>query len=90
MNIKELQNLTVKQLQAKATELGISEYIGLKSETAAAQTAIWVGSFLFTASNISFPVTTFLTLISLSYFSFVGPDIRVVLIPKRLNSKAIS
>ena len=30
MNIKELQSLTVKQLQAKATELGISEYIGLK------------------------------------------------------------
>tara|TARA_B100000131_G_scaffold136136_1_gene132728 strand:+ start:19 stop:1266 length:1248 start_codon:yes stop_codon:yes gene_type:complete len=32
MNIKELQNLTVKQLQAKATELGISEYIGLKKQ----------------------------------------------------------
>ena len=32
MNIKELQNLTVKQLQKKATELGISEYIGLKKQ----------------------------------------------------------
>ena len=32
MNIKELQNLTVKQLQAKATKLGISEYIGLKKQ----------------------------------------------------------
>tara|TARA_B100000945_G_scaffold156961_1_gene125955 strand:+ start:2137 stop:3384 length:1248 start_codon:yes stop_codon:yes gene_type:complete len=32
MNIKELQNLTVKKLQAKATELGISEYIGLKKQ----------------------------------------------------------
>ena len=32
MNIKELQNLTVKQLQAKATELKISEYIGLKKQ----------------------------------------------------------
>ncbi len=32
MNIRELQNLTVKQLQAKATELGISEYIGLKKQ----------------------------------------------------------
>ena len=32
MNIKELQNLTVKQLQSKATELGISEYIGLKKQ----------------------------------------------------------
>jgi transcription termination factor Rho len=32
MNIKELQNLTVKQLQNKATELGISEYIGLKKQ----------------------------------------------------------
>ena len=32
MNIKELQSLTVKQLQAKATELGISEYIGLKKQ----------------------------------------------------------
>ena len=32
MNIKELQNLTVKQLQTKATELGISEYIGLKKQ----------------------------------------------------------
>ena len=32
MNIKELQNLTVKQLQKKATELGNSEYIGLKKQ----------------------------------------------------------
>tara|TARA_A100001011_G_scaffold356994_1_gene401490 strand:+ start:15927 stop:17174 length:1248 start_codon:yes stop_codon:yes gene_type:complete len=32
MNIKELQNLTVKKLQSKATELGISEYIGLKKQ----------------------------------------------------------
>jgi len=32
MNIKELQNLTVKQLQKKATDLGISEYIGLKKQ----------------------------------------------------------
>ena len=32
MNIKELQNLTVKQLQAKATKLGVSEYIGLKKQ----------------------------------------------------------
>ena len=32
MNIKELQSLTVKQLQAKATKLGISEYIGLKKQ----------------------------------------------------------
>ena len=32
MNIKELQNLTVKKLQEKATELGISEYIGLKKQ----------------------------------------------------------
>ena len=32
MNIRELQNLTVKKLQAKATELGISEYIGLKKQ----------------------------------------------------------
>jgi len=32
MNIKELQNLTVKQLQKKATELDISEYIGLKKQ----------------------------------------------------------
>ena len=32
MNIKELQSLTVKQLQKKATELGISEYIGLKKQ----------------------------------------------------------
>tara|TARA_B100002052_G_scaffold299187_1_gene336198 strand:+ start:657 stop:1904 length:1248 start_codon:yes stop_codon:yes gene_type:complete len=32
MNIKELQNLTVKQLQAKATELGIKEYSGLKKQ----------------------------------------------------------
>ena len=32
MNIKELQNLTVKQLQKKATELGISEYIALKKQ----------------------------------------------------------
>ena len=32
MNIKELQNLTVKQLQQKATKLGISEYIGLKKQ----------------------------------------------------------
>ena len=32
MNIKELQNLTVKKLQAKATKLGISEYIGLKKQ----------------------------------------------------------
>jgi len=32
MNIKELQNLTVKKLQDKATELGISEYIGLKKQ----------------------------------------------------------
>ena len=32
MNIKELQNLTVKKLQAKATQLGISEYIGLKKQ----------------------------------------------------------
>ena len=30
MNIKELQNLTVKQLQEKATKLGVSEDIGLK------------------------------------------------------------
>ncbi|MBS83488.1 MAG: transcription termination factor Rho [Gammaproteobacteria bacterium] len=32
MNIKELQSLTVKQLQTKATKLGISEYIGLKKQ----------------------------------------------------------
>ena len=32
MNIKELQNLTVKQLQEKATKLGVSEYIGLKKQ----------------------------------------------------------
>ena len=32
MNIKELQNLTVKQLQAKATKIGVSEYIGLKKQ----------------------------------------------------------
>jgi len=32
MNIKELQNLTVKKLQEKATELGVSEYIGLKKQ----------------------------------------------------------
>ena len=32
MNIKELQNLTVKQLQAKATELGTKEYTGLKKQ----------------------------------------------------------
>ena len=32
MNIKELQSLTVKKLQSKATELGISEYIGLKKQ----------------------------------------------------------
>ena len=32
MNIKELQNLTVKQLQKKATQLGNSEYIGLKKQ----------------------------------------------------------
>ena len=32
MNIKELQNLTVKQLQAKSTELGIKEYSGLKKQ----------------------------------------------------------
>ena len=32
MNIKELQNLTVKQLQKKATDRGISEYIGLKKQ----------------------------------------------------------
>ena len=32
MNIKELQNLTVKKLQEKATKLGVSEYIGLKKQ----------------------------------------------------------
>ena len=32
MNIKELQSLTVKKLQEKATKLGISEYIGLKKQ----------------------------------------------------------
>jgi len=32
MNIKELQNLTVKKLQKKATDLGVSEYIGLKKQ----------------------------------------------------------
>ena len=32
MNIKELQNLTVKKLQEKATALGVSEYIGLKKQ----------------------------------------------------------
>ena len=32
MNIKELQSLTVKTLQEKATKLGISEYIGLKKQ----------------------------------------------------------
>ena len=32
MNIKELQSLTVKQLQGKATELGIKEYSGLKKQ----------------------------------------------------------
>ncbi len=32
MNIKELQSLTVKQLQTKASKLGISEYIGLKKQ----------------------------------------------------------
>jgi len=32
MNIKELQNLTVKKLQEKATKLGASDYIGLKKQ----------------------------------------------------------
>ena len=32
MNIKELQNLTVKQLQAKASKLGSNEYTGLKKQ----------------------------------------------------------
>tara|TARA_B100000614_G_scaffold66367_2_gene58758 strand:- start:3000 stop:4247 length:1248 start_codon:yes stop_codon:yes gene_type:complete len=32
MNIKELQSLTVKQLQGKATDLGIKEYSGLKKQ----------------------------------------------------------
>ena len=32
MNIKELQSLTVKQLQSKATDLGIKEYSGLKKQ----------------------------------------------------------
>ena len=32
MNIKELQSLTVKQLQKRATELGMTEYTGLKKQ----------------------------------------------------------
>ena len=32
MNIRELQSLTVKQLQLKATKLGINEYIGMKKQ----------------------------------------------------------
>ena len=32
MNIRELQNLTVKQLQAKATELGIFRIYSLKNK----------------------------------------------------------
>ena len=65
-------------------------FFGLKSETAAAQTAMSTGKISFTSFIISLALTTFFTSISLEKFIFVGPEIKVVFIPSLDKASAIS
>ena len=68
----------------------VSYLSGLKSATAAAQTAISAGKAFLVSSNICKVVSTFITFTFSGFLKFVGPDISVVSTPNFDKELAIS
>ena len=64
--------------------------IDLKSETAAAQTAISTGRLFFISFSISFAEVIFLTSKLFEKTKLEGPDINLVFIPSFFKAKATS